>query len=292
MPARAGLLLPRGRAPGYRDLAERDRLIRAQRLPSGAPKLRARRRARVATFVKGLGVALGLAAVGILAWQAGRFLLTDARFTVAEVRVAGLSRLSEAAIREAAGLEEQNLFRLDVAGARARLEALPGVERAHVIREWPNRIAIVVREREPFALVNAGGLHWVDAEGVVLGPLPALVVPPGPILSGVEVERMQPGARLPSDRLAQGLQFLRELHRGQAPLAEALSEVNLAQPDGLVLYTMDGIEVRLGSERWEERLARLEALLGNLSESVGAPIGSIDLRFRDLVVLKPRGGRS
>ncbi len=96
------------------------------------------------------------------------------------------------------------------------------------------------------------------------------------------------GTKLASDRLAQGLSFLRELHRAHGSLAALLSEVDLSRPIGVVLYTLDGIEVRVGSERWEERLARLEALLESLSER-GEPVGSIDLRFQDLVVLRPRG---
>ncbi len=290
MATRAGLLLPREQASEYRDLAQRHRLIRGQRLPLFAPRLRARRRGWVVSILRALGAGLGLGAIGILGWHAGRFLLTDARFAVAEVRVEGAERLSPETIRDAAAVEAQNLFRLDLKGARSRVLALPGVERADITREWPNRVAIAVKERKPFALVNAGQLYWVDAEGAVLGPPAKAAVPPGPILSGVEAREMVPDAKHPSDRLAQGLSFLRELHRAHAPLAEVLSEVDLSRPIGLVLYTLDGIEVRIGSEAWNERLMRLEALLENLKDQ-GEPVGSIDLRFQGLVVLKPKKER-
>jgi cell division septal protein FtsQ len=59
-----------------------------------------------------------------------------------------------------------------------------------------------------------------------------------------------------------------------------------------VLYTVDGIEVRLGTEQWEERLARLEGVLGQLDaqgDGRTGPVTSVDLRFRDQVVLQ-RGG--
>ncbi len=291
MATRAGLLLPREHASPYRDLAQRRRLIRGQRLPLFAPKVRARRRGRVVSILRAVGAGLGLGALGILGWHAARFLLSDPRFAVAEIRVKGAERLTPETVRDAAAVEAQNLFRLDLKGARSRVLALPGVERADITREWPNRVAITVKERAPFALVNAGRLYWVDAEGAVLGPLVKAAVPPGPVLSGVEAGEMVSGAKLPSDRLAQGLSFLRELHRAHAPLAEVLSEVDLTRPIGLVLYTLDGIEVRMGSGAWKERLVRLEALLENLKDQ-GEPVGSIDLRFRDLVVLKPKKERS
>lgn len=290
MPTRAGLLSPRGQHIPYRDLAQRHRLIRAQRLPLRVPKLRARRRGWALSILRGLAACLGLGAIGALGWQTGRFLLTDARFAIADVRVEGIERVPRETIRDAAAAEGQNLFMLDLAHARARVEALPGVERAHVTREWPNRVAIVVKEREPFALLNAGGLYRVDAQGVVLEALSHPPVSPGLILSGVEAERTGPGMKLASDRLAQGFLLLRELQRAHAPLAGLLSEVDVSRPTGPVLYTLDGTEVRLGNERWEERLPRLEALLENLSER-GEAIASIDLRFEDLVVLRPRGGK-
>src|SRR3990170_1751664 len=290
MPTRAGLLTPRGQVVPNLDLAERRRLIRGQRVPLRAPRLRARRRLRVVSILRAIGACLGLGAVGILTWQAGRFFVTDARFAVADVRVAGTERLSPELIRAAAAVEGRNLCTLDLARARALVEAVPAIERAALTRHWPNRISIVVKEREPFALVNAGRLYWVDGEGVVLGAQPRAVAPPGPVLSGVEPERMtEGGAGLSSDRLAQGLAFLRELHRSHAALGAVLSEVDVSHASGPVLYTLDGTEVRLGNEAWEERLQRLAALLENLT-ATGESVASIDLRFQDLIVLRPRGG--
>ena len=60
----------------------------------------------------------------------------------------------------------------------------------------------------------------------------------------------------------------------------------MSRKDGPVLYTADGVEVRLGTEDWEERLARLE---GVLAQAVTEDIRTVDLRFRDQVVLR-RGG--
>jgi len=53
-----------------------------------------------------------------------------------------------------------------------------------------------------------------------------------------------------------------------------------------VLYTVDGVEVRLGSEDWDERLARLEGVLAQIATQ---DVRAVDLRFRDQVVFQ-RGG--
>jgi len=64
----------------------------------------------------------------------------------------------------------------------------------------------------------------------------------------------------------------------------------VSRDDGPVLYTVDGIEVRLGNDGWDDRLARLEGVLGQVGLSEWR-VGVVDLRFRDQVVLK-RGGQS
>jgi hypothetical protein len=49
------------------------------------------------------------------------------------------------------------------------------------------------------------------------------------------------------------------------------------------------VEVRIGTENWESRLARLEGVLGQIA-TAPEPVTAIDLRFRDQVVLN--GGAS
>jgi hypothetical protein len=85
-----------------------------------------------------------------------------------------------------------------------------------------------------------------------------------------------------------GTAFLRTMLESGSALLSRISEIDVGQiGDGPVLYTVDGIEVKLGSEAWEERLGRLQGVLAQI-ETEQEPIESIDLRFRDQVVLKPR----
>jgi cell division septal protein FtsQ len=170
------------------------------------------------------------------------------------------------------------------------LEALPGVRRARVVRHLPNRVALWIEEREPYTLVNldsAGrsGLVWIDADGYLIGPERRGATPSLPILSGVEAPAT-PGEPL-GDRLQAGLTLLRAIQRSGGRIVARISEIDLGPAGGPVLYTVDGAAVWLGAEGWDERLARLDGVLGELDDH-GERVDSLDLRFRDLVVLKPR----
>jgi cell division protein FtsQ len=203
--------------------------------------------------------------------------------------VSGQSRLSREAIEAAAGIAPgSNIFALDTRDVVARVEALPLVRRAAVIRDLPNRVAIVVEERRPFTLVSAGKLHWIDEEGVDLGADARPVALGSPVISGLFSEDLGAGGAPAAERTASGLALLRLLQRSDTGLVQSISEIDMSRGEGPVLYTVDGVEVRLGSDDWETRLGRLLGVLAQLKAS-GEAVASIDLRFRDQVVLKNAG---
>lgn len=247
----------------------------------------ARRLSRRARWLAARAVPIGvtlvlLAGAGLgVAWA-----LTSPRFAVTEVAVSGASRLTPQEIVAASGIGPgTNFFRLDRAAVVARLEALPLVRRAELVRRFPNRVTLAVEERRPFTLAHAGKLHWIDEQGVSLGPETRAVAPKAPVITGLSPADLGSPDGAPSPRVAAGISLLRVLLRSEAALLQQISEIDVSRPDGPVLYTVDGIEVRLGAEDWEARLGRLQGVLAQMRAG-GEAVSAIDLRFRDQVVLK------
>jgi cell division protein FtsQ len=282
---RTAVLSPRGASVELPDLASRGRLIAGQRVSSHRLRLRVARRAR--RIAGGLVLlASGVAVLAGAALGAG-WVLRSPRFAVASVEVTGQSRMTRREIVAAAGIRPGvNLLAFDTRDVVARLEALPLVRRAEVIRSFPDRVIVVVEERRPFALVHAGGLHWIDDEGVDLGLESRAVALGAPVLIGLGPDDLGGGRHgSASDRAALGISLLRLLLRAQSSLLGQISEIDVSRAEGPVLYTVDGVEVRLGKADWEARLGRLQGVLAQLGAS-GETVTSIDLRFRDQVVLK------
>lgn len=77
----------------------------------------------------------------------------------------------------------QPIFTVDPEAVRARIEALPTVRRATVARLLPDRVAIVVETREPYALWQVeGDLHIIDRHGVVLAQADPMNPPALPLV--------------------------------------------------------------------------------------------------------------
>jgi cell division protein FtsQ len=288
--ARPTLLVARERPGRLVDAATRGAFITQQ--SRRGHRLRRLRRVlrRLGTVV---GCALVLLAVAITGVAGAHALRRSGLLAVADLTVVGARRIPEATIRAAAGVEPgTDLLAVDPEAVVDRLEAIPGILRVRVVRQLPNRVIVTIEEREPYALVNlsrsdgAAGLVWVDAQGHLVGPERHGTMPPLPILSGVEPPPATAGEPV-GDRLQTGLALLRALKRAGGLILERVSEIDLERADGPILYMVDGMTAWLGPDGWDERLVRLDAVLGRLAEQE-EPVESLDLRFRDLVVLRPR----
>jgi cell division protein FtsQ len=279
-----GLVSPRAAAPLALDVGERTALVGRQRVRRvsrrpGPPRGWGRR----LVLIGGALVVLALQGAGVM------WLLTTPRFAVSAVEVRGASRVPAERILAAAAIAPgTNLWRIDPTAVVGRVQDLPQVHRAELIRELPDRVVIVVEERRPFTLVHGGRLHWLDEEGRVLGEESRAVVPPAPVITGLSEEEVARMRSEPSDKARAAIALIRVLLRSGSPLATEISEIDMSRRDGPVLYTVDGIEVRLGTEDWEERLARLEGVLAQVARQGGA-VTAIDLRFRDQVILTGGG---
>jgi cell division protein FtsQ len=112
-------------------------------------------------------------AVGVLALVvvAAALVVRSPVLDVDRVQVSGADRTGTDAVRQAAGIAlHRPMIDVDTGAARARLLALPWVERASVTRSWPSSIKVSVVERVPIAVVPAGqaGFAIVDKGGRVV----------------------------------------------------------------------------------------------------------------------------
>src|SRR5881296_842093 len=279
----SGLGSPRSRASVLADVGERSALVARQRV--GRPRrARADRRRRWRPLA---ALALTVAVVPLAVGGVMHWLLTTPRFGVASVEVRGASRLAPETILTVAAIPRgTNIFRLDTTGVTGRVESLAEIRRADVVRELPNRVVISVEERRPFTLVHGGRLHWMDEEGRLLGASPEAVAPPMPVISGLSADELASMRTAPGPKARAAIGVIRALLRSGNGLTAEISEIDMSRREGPVLYTVDGVEVRLGTEDWDERLARLEGVLAQIATQ---DVRTVDLRFRDQVVFQ-RGG--
>ena len=111
-----------------------------------------------------------MAAGGLLAWKAYQVLLHAQMFQIAGVDVKGAKQISEADLKEIAGVfTGQNIFKVDLETPVRRARANPWAKDVRIYRRLPNRISMVVTERVAFALLDTGaGRYVMDSDGIVI----------------------------------------------------------------------------------------------------------------------------
>ncbi len=250
-------------------------------------------RLKVAIIVLSIVGATGAAAgavyrYGVHSW---RFRLD----TSDNIEVIGGPHVSRAQIMDVMGGDiGRNVFFVPLADRRRQLEEIPWVESASVGRLLPDRIRVEVRERTPVAFAKLGSkIHLVDDKGVIIDLPP---VRPGAIARGKPEKYSFPvivglsDSDPPSLRMARMKIYetlLRDLDAEGGNYSQALSEVDLSDPDDVKITTSDGdddVLVHLGTSDF---LPRYKIFLANVQQwrQQYKSLRSVDLRYERQVIL-------
>jgi cell division protein FtsQ len=202
-------------------------------------------------------------------------LAVAAGFGVNKIVVDGQTHTSDDEIKSALGAGPTTMMLdFDTEAAKARLEAVPWIRHAQVMRLLPSTLHVVIEERAPFAIWQSNGKTYVvDEAGTVLAPAVREAYADLPFVVGEGAAKNAP-----------------ELYKVLEPY-EDLKQDLLAS-------------IRVGDRRWTLKLkSGLDILLpdDNVAEAlktytnvernrglVGENIATVDLRLADRVTFRLR----
>ena len=194
-------------------------------------------------------------------------------FRISEIALTGEHELGRRRLLAVAGITgRSSLLFLDPAQTRKRLMANPWIEQATVLKLYPGRLRIDVKERRPFALWQKDGNVYVIAEdGTVLEAFVPQRFATLPLVVGDGAEREAPA-------------FLKLLDRFPdiAPHVQAAVLVADRRWD---LYLKDKVIVKLPGAAPDKALHTLVEL-DHAKKLLSRDITVVDLRLPDRVAVK------
>ena len=219
-----------------------------------------------------------LMVVALMAWHLTvEFLIKDDRFRVAEAEelagqspnlvVEGVHYASASQVRHVFSQDfGRSLYLVPLQARREQLLEIDWVQDASVSKVWPDTLRVAIREREPVAFVRLPPQHQGEGTRLALIDLYGHILRPRvaakftlPVIAGVRENETADNRRA---RVLRALEMLKEI----GPLGAQVSEVDVSDPNNLVVAEHVGndvVNLMVGEENYAERLRNF---LANYSE--------------------------
>ncbi len=238
-------------------------------------------------------VVVVLAAVGVLATVASllynygehswRFRIRSA----SNIEITGTPTVSRRQVMEVFAADlGRNIFFVPLAERRRKLEAIPWVESATVMRLLPDRLRIALTERTPIAFVRMGSrISLIDRNGVIMD-MPRSKKYSFPVIKGMtESEPVSTRAAAVQIYIA----LMCELDSEGAHYSQDISEVDLSDPEDVKVVAADAggaVLIHLGGSDF---LRRYKIYLAHLQEwrQQFQKVDSVNLRYDRQIIVNP-----
>lgn len=207
---------------------------------------------------------IGALVLGLLWLRSG--LIGSEQWPISWLDVEGeLHRTSASQIRAAAAQPAAaGFFAVDLSRVRGNIEDLPWVARAEVSRHWPDALHLKVIEHRPMARWNE---HRLFSDQ-------------GDVFEVTGSEGMQGMARLsgPENRRDDVLKRWQKMRRELGVVGVDIAQLQLDKRGAWTLVLDNGIELVLGREQIDQRLARYIAVHDELRNGEQRP-RRVDMRY-------------
>lgn len=200
-------------------------------------------------------------------------------FTLKQIIFIGNKHLTDLELMQMAGIrKDASLIQISNGEVCKKLLSSPWIKKVNVRKELPDRLTIVIKETEPFALLDMKGRFFIiDDQGKLLEEIQGGSVPFLPVISSDPFRNREV--------FLEGLQLVRALQKEGlinnketvAVLADKLSELSLV---------IDGVYVKIGPYDYQEKLQKFTQL-EDFIKSKGINVEYIDLRFKKRAYVKP-----
>ncbi len=214
--------------------------------------------------------------------------LRSSFFTVKEISVKGLELVPREELFMATGVREgMNMWKISPPEIRNRALTIPQINEVEIEKVLPDKLVIDVEEKRSLALISYHGYYLELAhDGVIIG-LRNEYEKELPLVIGLSRGQMDVGTSISNGRRGEIIEeFLEILHK--TPSLPVM-EINVEDPDQIIVYACNEVEIRLGSE---EDLARKLEVMNHLyhrllQSDTNLREGYLDLRAAEAPVFKP-----
>ena len=217
------------------------------------------------------------------------YLLDDPFFCVKEVEIKGCQKIPQEHLLSLVQMEGlPNLFTIALGEISNRLESHPWVEEVRVRKVFPDKISIQIKERKPIAILQLEDPYYLDDKGVIFAPVGDRDGYNYPFLTGLTRQILEREPEESKRLIMKALELLGNLKQRRVSPLEEISEIHMEKAFGIECFTKnEGIGVRMGWDRFGEKLRRLSIVWSDLRKRGITPVSIDCTDLKKMVVKNP-----
>lgn len=237
------------------------------------------RKTSIAGIFRKSAVIISLLGVSIGAYFLIHSLQAVTLLPITQILFTGNRHLTDEELSALSGVHlHDSLLSLSGKTVSEQLLKSPWIRSVQMRKQFPDILSLVIKEAEPFALLDMKGhLFLVDEKGTLLEELRDDSIPFLPVIAGDPFKQ--------KEGFAEAVSLAKVMNEKGFAAERDQIEIIADRPEELTIM-VDGTYVKIGNGDYEQKLERLVTLEEEV-RSRGIPVEYIDLRFANRAVVKP-----
>lgn len=181
---------------------------------------------------------------------------------------------------------EKSLFSIDPMVIAKKISSHPWVKEAGVKKQYPDKLNVYVKEREPVAIVSLDNLYYIDKEGTIFKKLEKEDKTDYLVITGLSEEEAFSDNKDDKDKIFKAIDLIKFLSKRDTFSDKNVSEINLCEDKGITLFTYnEAIPIKVGTQFSKSEFDRLDRVFKELKKKSMKP-EYIDIDYDKRVVVK------
>jgi len=199
----------------------------------------------------------------------------------------------EQTVRKTVG--STRLLDIELAGIRQKIEAMPRVRSAWVMRALPDSIRVEAAERQATVLARRddGALAWLDSDAVEIGDVSSVKLPSGipPVAKGFsEGARTQLAIADDRERIAVYNQLQEELSIEPGAIWTLIDQIDLSLPKDVTIHlARPAVRIHLGSREFRNRTETALKILDGIKRHDVDMLNRLGVQDAEALIRNPDG---
>lgn len=178
----------------------------------------------------------------------------------------------------------ENLFSINLKLVSRLIASDRWIKNVTIYKKYPDKMIIVLKKRDIFAIISKGNLYYISKSGYVMGMANMTKGYKYPVITGLSENSIGSYPR----KIKHALYFLSAAR--SSVISHRIGEVHIENDNGIIVYMHDGTWIKFGVGQYKKKLAMLKKLFYEINRMHLEYNQYINLEYKNEAVINVNKG--